>query len=208
MISFGGVFPGPGRRPDAHQVILLSMSACQNKADTPGRGLVEATVLANDLICREHYQLRLGTGSFPQTKPGQFVQLGCRPPRSEQGQVFQHEWHAGQELAVGQPELRQPLALLRRPFSLAGRGTDEQGDWVRVTVSDSGPGLTDAAKERLFEPFFTTRDRALRAGLGLALSYGVAAEHQGRLQFETAPDVGTEFHLDLPLEMDADGDSD
>ena len=96
---------------------------------------------ANESICREHFRLRLGTGgSSAQTRPGQFVQLGCRPPQGEQDQVCQHEWEPGQNLQVGQAELREPLALLRRPFSLSGRGNDDDGDWMEIIYRTVGVG--------------------------------------------------------------------
>ena len=117
------------------------MASCQNKADAPGRGLVAALVRANESVCREHFRLRLGVRDcFAQTRAGQFVQLGCRPPRDEQDQVCQHEWEAGQRLQVGQAELRGPLALLRRPFSLSGRGSDKQGDWIEIIYRTVGVG--------------------------------------------------------------------
>ena len=117
------------------------MAACQSKPDASGRGLAEAQVQANESICREHFRLRLGTRDcFAPTRAGQFVQLGCRPPQGEQDQVCQHEWKTGQRLQVGQAELREPLALLRRPFSLSGRGNDDDGDWIEIIYRTVGVG--------------------------------------------------------------------
>ena len=67
-------------------------------------------------------------GPFPPTQPGQFIQLGCRTPNGAMnvealfGQEL--EWEPGRMPVLAQPELCDRLALLRRPFSLAGRGDD------------------------------------------------------------------------------------
>ena len=117
------------------------MAACQSKPDASGRGLVEVQVQANESICREHFRLRLGTGGrFAPTRPGQFVQFGCRPPQGEQDQVCQHEWEPGHRLQPDQAELRGPLALLRRPFSLSARGNDDDGDWIEIIYRTVGVG--------------------------------------------------------------------
>ncbi len=73
---------------------------------SPRRLQTIATVSANDSICREHWRLILNVESFPPTSAGQFVQLACGP--------------GGDELD-GETEFRSPTAMLRRPFSLAGR---------------------------------------------------------------------------------------
>ena len=82
--------------------------------------------------------------SFPPTRPGQFVQLSCRPPDSaaaENDLIGQaHAWEAGQRPALRQPELCAPLALLRRPFSLAGRGDDDNGTWLELVHRVVGVG--------------------------------------------------------------------
>ncbi len=71
--------------------------------------------------------------------------------------------------------------------------------WVRMTVEDRGPGLAAAARERMFEPFFTTRDPATHTGLGLSTARGAAEALGGRLGAEAAAGGGgTRFHFDLP----------
>jgi dihydroorotate dehydrogenase electron transfer subunit len=80
-----------------------------------------ATVAANDQICRDHHRLALKSTEFPSTKPGQFIQISCRDVDSEEIQSRETEWTQGNCIKVGDPDLVQPLATLRRPFSLAGR---------------------------------------------------------------------------------------
>lgn len=112
-----------------------------------GRSRFDAVVAISRQVCREHYLLRLrlmGPRPFPATRPGQFIQLGCRPPQGRMDvEVLRGgelEWSPGHRVVVDQPELCQPLALLRRPFSLAGRGEDSQGDWLEIVHRVVGVG--------------------------------------------------------------------
>lgn len=70
------------------------------------------------------------------------------------------------------------------------------GDQLRFSVRDSGPGIPAAMQPRLFEPFFTTR--ADGTGLGLAIARGVARAHGGDIVLRSAPGEGSEFSFCLP----------
>ncbi len=78
----------------------------------------------------------------------------------------------------------------------------EQGirSWLRLTVADHGPGIPPEIQARIFDPFFTTKPRDKGTGLGLSISHGIVQDHHGVLHFETEPDVGTQFHLELPVD--------
>lgn len=78
------------------------------------------TVQANLALCREHFRLMLSLPTFPPTQPGQFIQVACRDASSHESGEREVEWSPGLVLGDG-PDLRSPLAMLRRPFSLAGR---------------------------------------------------------------------------------------
>jgi signal transduction histidine kinase len=71
-----------------------------------------------------------------------------------------------------------------------------RGDGYRIEVLDRGRGLTPEARERLFEPFFTTRRDG--TGLGLAVCYGLVTAHGGTIRAEPRPGGGTRFVVDLP----------
>lgn len=69
----------------------------------------------------------------------------------------------------------------------------EQG--VAVTVRDSGPGITEDVRTRLFEPFFTTRSDSGGSGLGLSIVYGIVRAHDGVLDVESTPGAGAAFRI-------------
>ena len=70
------------------------------------------------------------------------------------------------------------------------------GEYVRVTVTDTGPGMSPETAARIFEPFFTTKSRG--RGMGLAASYGIVTHHGGRIEVVTTPGAGTSFAVYLP----------
>jgi signal transduction histidine kinase len=74
---------------------------------------------------------------------------------------------------------------------------------VRVRIADEGPGVPDEEKERIFEPFFSTKESG--TGFGLALAQQAMEEHDGRLALENSsgPGSGAVFLVDLPLAPDA-----
>jgi dihydroorotate dehydrogenase electron transfer subunit len=88
---------------------------------TPLRGQFPAVVLANIPLCREHFRLVLQVDGFPATDPGQFVQLSCRDLSTDFNPTCEFDWEPGKAVPDCGAEFAAPLAMLRRPFSLAGR---------------------------------------------------------------------------------------
>jgi PAS domain S-box-containing protein len=72
------------------------------------------------------------------------------------------------------------------------------GEFVCLTVRDTGNGLSPEAQQHLFEPFFTTHDVGQAMGLGLAGIAGTVRQHRGWVEFTTKPGTGTEFRLMFP----------
>src|SRR5882672_10538789 len=72
-------------------------------------------------------------------------------------------------------------------------------DSIAVSVTDSGPGMTEDLAARVFEPFFTTKREGEGTGLGLSISQGIIKEHGGRITLDTRPGGGATFTLELPI---------
>jgi signal transduction histidine kinase len=74
------------------------------------------------------------------------------------------------------------------------------GDFgVKVVVKDNGPGIPDSIKEKIFQPFFTTKPTGQGTGLGLSLAYDIVKRHGGELKVETKEGEGSAFSIHLPI---------
>ncbi len=73
------------------------------------------------------------------------------------------------------------------------------GPYLRITVGDTGAGMSEETRRRIFEPFFTTRAKGQGTGLGLAMVYAIVKHHQGGVAVTSKVGVGTSMHIYLPL---------
>jgi two-component system cell cycle sensor histidine kinase/response regulator CckA len=73
------------------------------------------------------------------------------------------------------------------------------GGSVCMRISDNGPGMDEATRRRVFEPFFSTKEVGRGTGLGLASAYAIMTEHHGRIRCESLPGRGACFEIELPL---------
>jgi PAS domain S-box-containing protein len=82
--------------------------------------------------------------------------------------------------------------------ALAGRGELAPGPYTRVTVADSGTGMSGEVIGQAFEPFFTTKPRGVGTGLGLSTVYGIVTKLGGAIRIYSEPGFGTTVKIDLP----------
>jgi PAS domain S-box-containing protein len=74
----------------------------------------------------------------------------------------------------------------------------EEKQYVSIMVADTGDGIDPAIRDRVYEPFFTTKGPGEGTGLGLAAVYGIVASHHGFIDLASEPGRGTTFHIYLP----------
>lgn len=72
-------------------------------------------------------------------------------------------------------------------------------DGIAVSVTDNGPGIDPVDQERIFDPFYTSKPVGAGVGLGLSISHGIVADHQGRIRCESPAAGGTRFTVWIPL---------
>jgi CheY-like chemotaxis protein len=81
----------------------------------------------------------------------------------------------------------------------------DPGPYIRLTVSDTGHGMTPEILERIFDPYFTTKGSGEGTGLGLAVVHGIVKSYGGTIRVLSVPGEGTTFHVLLPrVESDSD----
>jgi PAS domain S-box-containing protein len=95
------------------------------------------------------------------------------------------------------------LRIVTGNVTLSGNGALKQpgrkdGPYVRITLSDTGSGMTPEIQSQIFEPFFTTKESGRGTGLGLSMVYGIIQNHGGYIEVKSAPAQGTTFELFLP----------
>lgn len=79
--------------------------------------------------------------------------------------------------------------------------TRNEGDHALIEIQDDGGGIPESAQSKVFDPFFTTKGVGRGTGQGLSIAYAsIVDRHQGSLDFTVEPDVGTTFHIRLPLD--------
>jgi len=80
----------------------------------------------------------------------------------------------------------------------------EPGPYVRIKVQDTGTGMPDDVVDKIFEPFFSTKEEGEGTGLGLSTAYSIIQSHDGFLDVESEEGVGTTFWIYLPVAEDAE----
>jgi CheY-like chemotaxis protein len=111
----------------------------------------------------------------------------------------------GGELMIGVEEVDVAAAYIDERSQLGGM---RPGPWLRLSVTDTGEGITEEVFPHIFEPFFTTKQPGKGTGLGLAAVHGCVRNHSGFIDVTSVPGSGTAFNVYLPLRSLAADDDD
>jgi signal transduction histidine kinase len=95
---------------------------------------------------------------------------------------------------AGIPGNKQTQSQIPNPTSEIGSPKS-----IAIAIEDNGPGIPDAIKEKIFQPFFTTKPTGQGTGLGLSLSYDIVKAHGGAFKVESKEGKGSEFIIELDV---------
>lgn len=116
-----------------------------------------------------------------------------RPPGSRQGGV----------LAVEACEMERDPGMNMK--ALHPEGNDDVKTWVRIQVSDTGVGMDQETRRRIFEPFFSLKQKHAGTGLGLSISYNIIRKHGGFITVYSDPGAGSRFSIYIPFHVNGGG---
>jgi len=99
---------------------------------------------------------------------------------------------SGGKLTITLKEVELATEDLKDPSMISGK-------YVCLTVADTGPGMEQGVIDRIFDPYFTTKEEGKGTGLGLAVVHGIVKSHGGHISVYSEPGKGTEFKVHLPV---------
>jgi signal transduction histidine kinase len=121
-------------------------------------------------------------------------------------EVVRHYTESLPSLPGNAPKLQQVFMNLilnaRDAMPRGGRlaiSTAHEGGWIAIRFADNGLGIAPEHLNRIYDPFFTTKQIGKGTGLGLAVSYGIIQDHGGEIVVESKAGEGTVFQINLPL---------
>ena len=88
--------------------------------------------------------------------------------------------------------------------AIPGEGTIFVKTWhvdamVKISIRDTGTGMTEDVQKKIFDPFFTTKGVGKGTGLGMSISFGIIQKHNGKIELFSKPGEGTEFVITIPV---------
>ncbi|TAF55744.1 MAG: GAF domain-containing protein [Oscillatoriales cyanobacterium] len=121
-----------------------------------------------------------------------------------QGQLPLVECYAGQLNQVFMNIIANAIDALQEPLqnpAIIRIRTEVEGNFAAIIIADNGAGITDKVKQRIFDPFYTTKPIGSGTGMGLAISHSIIVEkHKGKIKCFSVVGKGTEFAIEIPIQ--------
>jgi len=158
-----------------------------------------------DLAQALHNSLPLLYAALPSTiKIEQDIPMACPLILADKNQIKQIFFNLASNAADAINGQAGIITLTLAPVSLEERLssfglTVPPGDYLRLSVQDTGEGISADQLANIFDPFFTTKEVGQGSGMGLAVVHGFVTGHKGVITVDTDPDKGTTFHVLLPV---------
>ena len=183
-----------GKRADAIVKGMLQHS----RSSTSIKESTDINSLADEYLRLSYHGLRARDKSFNATMKTDFDltigKINIIP--QDIGRVllnlYNNAFYAVAEKAKQKPEGYEPTVSVT---------TKKVNGKVEIGVKDNGDGIPQKVKDKIFQPFFTTKPAGLGTGLGLSLSYDIVKAHGGEMKVETKEGVFTEFIIQLPVSV-------
>ncbi|MEL7238943.1 MAG: ATP-binding protein, partial [Planctomycetota bacterium] len=205
LANVNALMADPRGRPPSEDEVLSDIRAATVRASDltsqllafARRGQYEQQPIAVAKIC--HEALRLAHRTFgPRMElvsniDAKLVVVG---DPSQLHQVVMNLLINGRDAMYGGGQLKVTVDKISGQAVI---GLDATIPYVRIQVSDTGPGMDAATQQRVFEPFFTTKALGQGTGLGLATAYGIVRNHGGDIRVDSELGRGSTFEVYLPL---------
>lgn len=183
---------GERARDLIQQILTFSRQAATDRSSIPLQYII-------------HEALNLLRASLPSTiEIHEYINDNCEAVYADVTQIHQVVMNLGVNAGHAMQEKGGTLEVRLEPFeasaTIAGQYANlNEGNYVRLTVSDTGHGMDQNTIDRLFEPFFTTKEVGEGTGLGLSVVHGIVMGHDGEITVYSEPGKGSTFNVYFPL---------
>jgi len=167
------------------------------------QGDSERAAVSLQHIIRESLQFLRAT--LPSTvEVSQYIDNTCRQVLADAGQIHQvmmnlciNAYHAmGEKGGTLEVRLKETAFLPQDSLSYPDM---KPGAYLKLSISDTGHGMDSKVMERIFDPYFTTKEIGKGTGLGLSVVHGIVRSHKGHIEVYSEPGKGSAFHIYLPM---------
>jgi signal transduction histidine kinase len=114
------------------------------------------------------------------------------------GKLPQVECYPGQLNQVFMNILSNAIDAIEDTGNITIR-TEESGGKITISIKDSGKGIPEAIREKIFDPFYTSKEVGSGTGLGLSISHGIIEKHKGKIKVKSEVGKGSEFIITIPV---------